>query len=144
MCDHVLDQSQQAVVSACEDIARSHIGGRALSVIGAASTGKTTLLRRCLQAVLRHSPNASIAVLSPDRRAADETRNTIVGELKVLGEHVRVRSISAFAFAIVSRYAQAVGRKEPELLSGPEQDALIKELLMSQPNTIHTPTHWDL
>ncbi|USR78961.1 UrvD/REP family ATP-dependent DNA helicase [Arcanobacterium pinnipediorum] len=128
MCDHVLDQSQQAVVSACEDIARSHIGGRALSVIGAASTGKTTLLRRCLQAVLRHSPNASIAVLSPDRRAADETRNTIVGELKVLGEHVRVRSISAFAFAIVSRYAQAVGRKEPELLSGPEQDALIKEL----------------
>ncbi|QRV01690.1 ATP-dependent helicase [Arcanobacterium phocisimile] len=128
MREKLVDASHEAVVSACEEIARARAVGKAISVVGASSTGKTTVLRQCLQTIIDLDQHARIAVLSPDRRAANEMRNEIVGELRVLSENVRVRSIAAFAFAIVSLYAQATGRKEPELLSGPDQDALLKEL----------------
>ncbi|MFY9262063.1 MAG: ATP-dependent helicase [Actinomycetaceae bacterium] len=116
-----LDSDQQAVVDACRP-------GCVLSVIGAPATGKTTTIRAAVGEVLRTTPQARIAVLSPDRRAAGELRNELARELGALGENATVQSVAAFSFAIVSAYAQAVGRREPELLSGPDQDAILKEI----------------
>lgn len=116
-----LDVTQSRVV---EDIA----SGASLTVVGAAGTGKTTVLRGAVKAILARSPQARVAVLSPDRRAASDVRNEISVEVGALGEGVVIQSITAFAFSIVSAYAQAVGRREPELMSGPEQDAMIKDI----------------
>ncbi|WP_216402474.1 UrvD/REP family ATP-dependent DNA helicase [Arcanobacterium phocae] len=125
----VVDSSHDAVINACRDACNSHHAGRAFSVLGAPGTGKTTVLQRCVRAVLDVKPDARIAVLSPDRRAAGELRNDIVKQFSALTENVRVRSVTAFAFSIVSEYAQAIGRKEPELLSGPDQDAVIRDVI---------------
>ncbi len=116
-----LDASQQAVTHACA-------APCALSVIGAAGTGKSSLLRALVSKILGANPQARIAVLSPDRRAATDLRNAISVDAGVLSEHVTIQSITAFAYSIVSSFAQALGRREPELLSGPDQDVLLKEL----------------
>ncbi|MDP9805774.1 superfamily I DNA/RNA helicase/RecB family exonuclease [Trueperella bonasi] len=113
------DASQQAV-----------LGLRApcvASVIGAPGTGKSALTIELAINVVRENPDAQVAVLSPDRRAASDLRNALSRTLGYLPATVDVRSITAFAFGIVSAYAQYVGRREPELLSGPDQDSFLKE-----------------
>ncbi|QJC22168.1 UrvD/REP family ATP-dependent DNA helicase [Arcanobacterium buesumense] len=129
MSHAVPDSSQEAVIEACYEVISTGQRGCAFSILGAPGTGKTELIKRCVSEVLVAEPQSRIAVLSPDRRAASDMRNVIVEQLSVLGENIKVRSITAFAFAIVSEYAQAIGRKEPELLSGPDQDAVIRDVI---------------
>lgn len=116
-----LDATQQAVVDAC-------VRTCTLSVIGAGGSGKSTVLRTVVAQLLAEDPHARIAVLSPDRRAATDLRNAISLEVGALGEGIVVQSITAFAFSIVSTYAQSIGRHEPELISGPDQDIILKEI----------------
>lgn len=115
-----LDESQLAVI---EQLQR----GAVLSVIGAPGSGKTYLLRRCVAQILQQDPQARIAVLSPERRAATDIRNALTVELGVLGDGVTVQSVSAFTYGIVATYAQAIGRQAPELISGPDQDVILKD-----------------
>ncbi|MDO5025987.1 MAG: ATP-dependent DNA helicase [Trueperella sp.] len=116
-----LDSAQSAVLSAAAATS-------ALSVIGAPGSGKTTVLKALVMQILQENPAAKIAVLSPDRRAASQLRNEISVQAGVLREGVEVSSIAAFAYAIISQFAQATGRRAPELLSGPEQDAMLGEM----------------
>ena len=97
------------------------------SVIGPPGSGKTAVAVALAVRIVQENPEAKIAVLSPDRRAASDLRNEISRQLGYLPGSVNIQSITAFAFTIVSAYAQYVGRREPELLSGPDQDALLKE-----------------
>ncbi len=99
----------------------------AACVIGGPGSGKSSLAVELAVRALRDDPQARVAVLSPDRRAASDLRNKISVELGYLPGSLQVRSLTAFAFGIVSTYAQFIGRREPELISGPAQDALIKE-----------------
>ncbi|WP_460998033.1 ATP-dependent helicase [Trueperella pyogenes] len=98
-----------------------------VSVIGAPGTGKTSLAVELAVRIMRKDPQAQVAVLSPDRRAASDLRNRIGVELGYLPGSLHVQSLTAFGFGIVSSYSQFIGRREPELISGPAQDALIKE-----------------
>lgn len=116
-----LDSAQRAVLSAAETAS-------ALSVIGAPGSGKTTVMQALVLQILRENPQAKIAVLSPDRRAASQLRNEISVKAGVLRDGIAVSSIAAFAYAILSQFAQATGRRAPELLSGPEQDAMLGEM----------------
>lgn len=97
------------------------------SVIGAPGTGKSALVVELAARIMREDPGARVALLSPDRRAASDLRNRISVELGYLPGTLQVQSLTAFAFGIVSTYAQFMGRREPELISGPAQDSLIKE-----------------
>lgn len=115
------DESQQAVIAACTPPV-------ALSVIGGPGTGKTSVLRECVRTIVHHAPESRVAVLVPDRRGAGQLRNELSVMLGGIGENLAVQSIAAFAFAIVSHYAQMRGRREPELIAGPDQDALIKDI----------------
>ena len=116
------DESQQAVLDAWGRGAR-------LSVLGAPGTGKTTLAKACAAKVYRAYPDARIAVLSPDRRSAGALRNELSMELGGLGEQVVVQSIAAFSYAIIAAFAQQAGRRAPELIAGPDQDAIVKTIL---------------
>ena len=96
------------------------------SVIGAPGTGKTRVLQEKVAMLVAADPAVKIAVLSPDRRAAAALRNEISVMLGYLPASVAVQSVSAFAFSVVSAFAQYTKRREPELISGPDQDAHIK------------------
>lgn len=122
MADDVLfDESQRAVLGV-EPLCTA-------SVIGAPGTGKTRLVRELAVKLVKENPAVRVAVLSPDRRAASDLRNKISFDLGYLPGALSVQSLTAFAFGIVSAYSQFVGRREPELISGSRQDALIKEIL---------------
>lgn len=38
-----------------------------------------------------------------------------------LPETVSIQTLTAFSFSLVQTYAQAVGRRDPELISGPDE-----------------------
>ena len=116
-----LDSTQQAVLEAC-------LPNCALSVLGAPGSGKSTLLAACVEQIARKYPRARIAVLNADRKAAGDLRNSLSRTLGGLPDNISVQSVAAFAFTILSTFAQAVGREEPQLLSGAEQDLILKEI----------------
>ncbi|MGV9182370.1 PD-(D/E)XK nuclease family protein [Arcanobacterium canis] len=122
--DITFDQSQCAALTAMKPHS-------AVSVIGMVGSGKTSLLIEKVAQILHDDPSACIAVLSPDRRAATQLRNAITSHVGVAGENLTVKSVSAFAFEIVSTFAQAVGRSEPQLISGPDQDVYLKAIFDS-------------
>lgn len=131
-----LDASQEAAVSAA--LARS-AGGLApgtLSIIGAPGSGKTTVLAHIARAALREG---NIAVITQDRRAAARLQHLLTLAAGVRPENLEVRTLSAFAYAIVQRYAQALGREKPELISGPDEDRIVREILSDEYSGIQFP-----
>ncbi|WP_124053971.1 UrvD/REP family ATP-dependent DNA helicase [Arcanobacterium ihumii] len=116
-----LDSTQLDVIDRC-------VSPCALSVIGAPGSGKTEVLKQAVAKVIEANPMARVAVLSPDRRAASQLRNELSVALGGLSEFISVQSINAFSFRIISEYAQRSGRQEPELISGPDQDVVLKEI----------------
>ncbi|MBM7825090.1 superfamily I DNA/RNA helicase/RecB family exonuclease [Arcanobacterium pluranimalium] len=121
MTTHTLDSSQQAVLNQC-------VAPCTLSVIGAPGSGKTEVLKQAVLKTVSDSPRAKIAVLSPDRRAATQLRNELSVSLGGLTDSIAVQSINAFAFKVISEFAQLQGRLEPQLISGPDQDVILKEI----------------
>ena len=130
----LLDPEQQAVVA--------HRGGPLL-VLAGPGTGKTTTL---VEAVLdRMSGEAAvrpeeILVLTFSRAAAAELRDRIGARV---GETVGVpgaTTFHAFCFALLGRFKDPTLFSEPlRLLSGPEQDVFIRELVRG---TIDPATGW--
>ncbi|KOX29390.1 ATP-dependent DNA helicase [Saccharothrix sp. NRRL B-16348] len=115
-----------------------HAGGP-LRVLGGPGTGKTTLLAEVVaHRVLRggvHPEN--VLVLTPNRRAAEAMRAHITrlltgartdGDLPTTQEPL-VRTVHSYAFAVLRAQAVHQGEPAPRLLSGPEQDAVVRELL---------------
>ncbi|MDE1565635.1 ATP-dependent DNA helicase [Actinotignum sanguinis] len=131
-----LDASQEAAVSAALARSASGFAPGTLSIIGAPGTGKTTVLAHIARAAL-HEGN--IAVLTQDRRAAAYLQHLLTLAAGVRPENLEVRTLSAFAYAIVQRYAQAMGREKPELVSGPDEDRIVREILSDGYSGIHFP-----
>ena len=116
-----LDEFQRSALDECAPPCR-------VSVLGAPGTGKTRLLE-ALVAREAAAPGGRIAVITFDRRAAGALYDSMSLRLGSLSERVGVHTLTAFAYSIVQAYAQAVGRRDPELISGPEEDALLAEIL---------------
>ncbi|MGO1943440.1 MAG: ATP-dependent helicase [Ancrocorticia sp.] len=122
-----VDESQARALSAAVAPCR-------LSIIGAPGTGKTFLLSSLVQrevAVARSAPR--IAVLTQDRRAATLLRNQISRALGGMPETIKVQTLTAFCYALVQGYAHAVNRSDPELISGPDEDSILGEILAASP-----------
>ncbi|MEP7160056.1 MAG: PD-(D/E)XK nuclease family protein [Dermatophilaceae bacterium] len=129
-----LDPDERAV--AC------HRGGRAV-VLGAPGTGKTTAV---LAAVFDRidegvSPDACL-VLTPRRSAAAELRDRIATGLSRAATQPLARTPSSLAFALLSARAAAERMPEPRLLSGPEQDVILRELLAGHADGLGRRAAW--
>ncbi|WP_307105984.1 ATP-dependent helicase [Arthrobacter globiformis] len=103
-------------------------------VPGAPGTGKSTVL---IEAAIRRVEAEGvdperILILAPGRLAADTLRDRFTARLNRSLSTTPARTWAAYAFDLIRR-AKAEGllplSKAPRLLSGPEQDLIIKELL---------------
>ncbi|MBX9246384.1 ATP-dependent helicase [Actinotalea ferrariae] len=105
--------------------------GPALLVRGAAGTGKTTAaLELVAQRVVRGELRADeVLVLAPTRRAAARLRDDLSVRLgRTTGQPV-VRTAASAAFSVLRARASLLGEPPPTLISGPEQDMVLAELL---------------
>ncbi|MET9298018.1 PD-(D/E)XK nuclease family protein [Micromonospora aurantiaca] len=111
----------------------AHTDGPML-VVGGPGTGKTTTLVEAVAARVAEGVDPErILVLTFGRRGATELRHRI--EARIAGDGHRVvreplvRTFPAYAFGLLRRAAAERGEPSPRLLTGPEQDLIIRELL---------------
>ncbi|MEU4559746.1 ATP-dependent DNA helicase [Actinoplanes sp. NPDC023936] len=105
-----------------------------LLVMGGPGTGKTTVLIESVAARIAEGVDPErILVLTFGRRGAAALRDRIEARIAgVAGRIVHeplVRTFHAYAFGLLRRAAAERGEPSPRLLTGPEQDLIIRELL---------------
>ncbi|MFE3879734.1 ATP-dependent helicase [Kitasatospora sp. NPDC059146] len=118
----VLDAYQRAVVE--------HTGGPLL-VLAGPGTGKTTTL---VEAVARRIQDGTdpekILVLTFSRKAAVELRDRMSGRLGSTAATPQATTFHSFCYALLRAHQDPEDYAEPlRLLSGPEQDVMVRELL---------------
>ena len=111
----------------------AHTDGPML-VVGGPGTGKTSTLIDAVAARVAEGVDPErILVLTFGRRGATDLRHRI--EARIAGDGHRVvreplvRTFPAYAFGLLRRAAAERGEPSPRLLTGPEQDLIIRELL---------------
>jgi hypothetical protein len=126
-----LDQAQRAVVA--------HTRGPLL-VLGGPGTGKTTTVVEAVAArVAAGTELDRVLVLTFGRRAAGALRHRIARRVATLDRTLAVvpeplvRTFHGYAFGLLRRAAARRGEPAPRLLTGPEQDVVIRELLAGDP-----------
>jgi superfamily I DNA/RNA helicase/RecB family exonuclease len=106
-----------------------------LLVVGGPGTGKTTALVESVAARVAEGVDpANILVLTFGRRASAALRNRIEARIGRVHERATtsepvVRTFPAYAFGLLRLAASERGEPAPRLLTGSEQDAVIRELL---------------
>ena len=110
-------------------------GNGPLLVLGAPGTGKSTVLvETAVQRIERGGLDpAGVLLLAPSRLAAAALRDALSARLERTISAAPARTWASYAFDVIRR-AKAEGllphvTRAPKLLSGAEQDVIIKELL---------------
>ncbi|MEV0605789.1 ATP-dependent DNA helicase [Polymorphospora rubra] len=116
-----------------QETAVAHVDGPLL-VLGGPGTGKTdTLVEAVAARVAGGTDPERILVLTFGRRTATTLRHRIEARIVAAAGRVvhepLVRTFPAYAFGLLRRAAAARGEPSPRLLTGPEQDLIIRELL---------------
>ncbi|MFJ3932350.1 ATP-dependent helicase [Streptomyces sp. NPDC090029] len=117
----VLDAAQRAVVD--------HREGPLLVLAGPGTGKTTTLVEAVAERIARGADPARILVLTFSRKAAVELRDRMA--LRLGGAHgPQATTFHSFCYALVRAHQDAELFAEPlRLLSGPEQDVALRELL---------------
>ena len=120
----MLDPSQSAALAAART-------AKALLVVGAPGTGKTTLT--CAAAVAAVTDwglePGQVLVLAASRRLAGSLRDQVAAASgRTLGTPM-VRTAASAAFALLRTRAAALGEPPPRLQTGPEQDLILADML---------------
>ncbi|ADG75362.1 UvrD/REP helicase [Cellulomonas flavigena DSM 20109] len=101
-----------------------------LLVTGAPGTGRTTVaLEAAAAAVGAGLAPDDVLVLAASRRAAADLRDRLAVRLGRTAGRPLVQTAPAVAFAVLRARAGALGEPAPVLVSGPEQDVALAELL---------------
>lgn len=110
-------------------------GSGPLLVLGAPGTGKSTVLVETAVERITHGglDPAGVLLLAPSRLAAAALRDSLSARLERTISAAPARTWASYAFDVIRR-AKAEGlmphvTRAPKLLSGAEQDVIIKELL---------------
>ena len=118
-----LDDSQRAVL----DLPH----GRSAAVLGAPGSGKTrTLVEFVVDRVeVRGWGPTAVMALAPTRSTATTLRDVIASRLTVPTPGPLARTVSSLAFDVVGHAARLVGLPAPTLLTGGDQDSIVRALL---------------
>lgn len=105
-------------------------------MLGGPGTGKTSLLVDLVAARITDGADpSSVLVLTHTKHAAAALRDAITHRL---GPHTgipgasrepMVRTLHSYAFSVLRRHAERHGNPPPRLLTGAEQDAVLREML---------------
>lgn len=117
-----LDPAQRRVVD--------HPGGPLLVLAGPGTGKTTTLVAAVVDRITARGVNPeSVLILTFSRRAAGELRERVTEQLATTTREPLARTFHSYAFGVLRQAARANGEPPPRLLSGPEQDLVIRELL---------------
>jgi len=129
----VLDPEQRRVVD--------HPGGPLL-VLAGPGTGKTTTLVEAIVERIdgRGADPASVLALTFSRKAAEQLRDRVTARLGRTTSSTLCATFHSFAYGLVRRYSPADLYVAPlRLLSAPEQDVVLRELLRETPESVPWP-----
>ncbi len=117
-----LDDEQQAVLDS---------RGALVRVLGAPGTGKTTTAVELVVDRVVHGGLApdECLLLTSTRVAAARLREQVTARLARTSTEALARTHQAFGFGILRQAAALRGDEAPRLISGPEQDVVLRELL---------------
>lgn len=116
-------------------------------ILGAPGTGKSTVLVESAVARIERDglETSSVLILAPTRLAAARLRDQFTGRLNRSLSTTPARTWSSYAFDLLRR-AKVEGRlaleRAPKLLSGPEQDHIITELLRGHDAGFGSTIRW--
>ncbi|GAB97179.1 UvrD/REP helicase family protein [Kineosphaera limosa NBRC 100340] len=130
-----LDAAQRAGVLAAGSVRR---------VVGAPGTGKTTVaVHRILHAVRGEGlgPHQCL-LIAPSRVQAGRLRERLSRALAATTSHVPVRTMESLAFSLVRSRAQEEATVAPQLITGAEQDVILRELLAGHAAGHGRVPHW--
>ncbi len=116
-----LDAAQQRVVA--------HPGGPLLVLAGPGTGKTTTLVETAVARVAAGVKVEDILMLTFSRRAAGELRDRITARLGRTVREPVARTLHSYAFGVLRMANVAQQLPAPRLLSGPEQDVTIRQLL---------------
>ena len=109
-------------------------GHRATLVTGAPGSGKTTAIRHLVQYALasgKYRPE-DILVVSATRQEASRLRDRIALDSKSTTSGSVVQTAAAVAFKVLGRQAQLNHKPLPTLISGPEQENILHQLIVGR------------
>ncbi|MDD7962920.1 ATP-dependent DNA helicase [Microbacterium thalli] len=99
-------------------------------VVGAPGTGKSLTVVQRVRRLVRAGLSADdLVVLTATRQAATSLRDELAVAVGVATAGPLARSVAAFAFQIVRGEAVRRGLEPPRLLTGADEDALVRDLL---------------
>ncbi|KAA1421026.1 ATP-dependent helicase [Nocardioides humilatus] len=128
-----LDAHQQQVVD--------HAGGPLLVLAGPGTGKTTTMVEAIVDRIERRGADPdSVLALTFSRKAAEQLRDRVTGRLGRTLSSGLSSTFHSFAYALVRKYAPAELYAAPlRLLSAPEQDVVLQELLTDAPESIRWP-----
>lgn len=133
-----LDEDQRAAVTRAV-----HGDDRALLVLGAPGSGKTTVaLETVVAAVDGGLRPEDVLLLCSGRRSAADLRDRLGARLRATSGRALVQTPAAAAFAVLRARASLLGEPAPALVSGAEQDLLLGELLAGHVAGEGVPLVW--
>lgn len=132
-----LDDDQRRVVE--------HPGGPLL-VLAGPGTGKTTTLVEAIaeRVEARGARADQVLALTFSRKAAEQLRDRVTARLGRTTGSAMCSTIHSFAYGLVRRYAPRELYRAPlRLLSAPEQDVVVRELLQRHAESVRWPPELD-
>lgn len=112
-------------------------------VLGAPGTGKSTVaVEVVVHAVAAGVPADACFVLAPTRLRAAALRDRLAARLTTTSSSVMARTPQSLGFGILRRLAAVEGRETPRLLTGPEQDVILRDLLAGHAAGLSLGPRW--
>ncbi|MEO5854083.1 MAG: ATP-dependent DNA helicase [Nocardioides sp.] len=131
-----LDADQQRVVD--------HPGGPLLVLAGPGTGKTTTLVEAIARRIEEGAPAESVLALTFSRKAAEQLRDRVTARVGLTTATTLSSTFHSFAYGLIRRYAPAELYRAPlRLLSAPEQDVVLRELLSDQAGSVRWPASLD-
>lgn len=128
----MLDAEQQRVVD--------HEGGPLLVLAGPGTGKTTTLVEAVVRRVEQGARPEEVLALTFSRKAAEQLRDRVTARLGRTTAAAPSSTFHSFAYGLVRAYAPAELYEAPlRLLSAPEQDVVLRELLTDSPESVDWP-----
>src|SRR3954470_15961524 len=133
----VLDDQQRRVVD--------HVSGPLL-VLAGPGTGKTTTLVEAIAERIesRGAHPSHVLALTFSRKAAEQLRDRVTARLGRTTGSAMCSTMHSFAYGLIRRYAPRELYRAPlRLLSAPEQDVVVRELLQHHAESVSWPPEFE-